>query len=70
MAANRNKATIDIHTTRDTNRENDGADDIHYEGYDRRTPQNEYKCHSTTTLNQKTRELTKLCGTDNITNFY
>jgi hypothetical protein len=70
MAADRNKVTTGIHTTTDTNRERDGADNIHHEGSGRQTPQNEDKCLSATTLNQKTRDIMKLCGTENMTDFF
>jgi hypothetical protein len=58
---------FDVHTTKTRRREIDGADDIHHKGFGRWTPQNEDKCLSATILNQKTRELTKLCGTENMT---
>jgi hypothetical protein len=60
-----------VHTTKTQRRERDGANDIHHEGFGRWTPQNEDKCLSDTTLNQKTREFMKLCGTENMTlNFF
>jgi hypothetical protein len=50
----RRKPELDVHTTTNTKKESDGADDIHHEGSGHRTPQNEDKCLSATTLNQKT----------------